>query len=164
MASQILPVVGQALGGPAGANIGQSIGSFLNPNQFNAVNKVQGVPTPGSLATGLYQGQQTLDYMNTAFPGTTPWERLGVSSPTGALAGQLIQTQSQQEIADKQRETELLMQERELATRTNIQMMDLANRTKIAERNNRVTAMGYGSPMGVEAARSMLEMRDGAVW
>lgn len=113
-------------------------------------NKITGIPTPAASPTGLQQGQQQLDYMDTAFPGTTPWERLGQSSAMGGIASSAIQAQSA-----------LQMQRNQLANENVLQARELATRLMVTKQNNRVQAMGYGSPMGVRAAQAMMNLYDG---
>jgi len=119
--------VGTSVLSGAASAIGSGVGNSV-------VNKVNGIPTPNT-PSGAAQGAQSLDYFNTAFPGTTPWERLGSQSPMGAIASSAITSRAQMD-----------MQQREIVSRA-IQ----------AERANEALAFGHGSPMGVKSA---IEMRN----
>lgn len=138
--SPVVNVVKSIFGGvkdTAASTVGSTVGSAVGTS---IGNKVTGVPTPEmpSQPSGAQQGQSSLDYYNTAFPGTTPWERLGASSPMGQIASTVLGNHTQE----------------------SMQAKELANRMTIAQQNNRVTAMGYGSPFGVKGAKAMLDIYD----
>lgn len=63
------------------SSVGQGLGSRVSGYLGN---KIFGVPTPGA-PTGQELGNSQKAYMDAAYPGTTAWERLGVSP--AAVAG-----------------------------------------------------------------------------
>jgi len=106
LVSSILPTVGKVVGGLIGGSLGgvssSVIGGSLGTAAGSAVQSVSdqssaddaaraateaagGLTTPKT-ATGQEIGVETRDYFDEAFPGTNPWERLGTSSPMGAVA------------------------------------------------------------------------------
>ena len=91
------------------AGLGAGVGSFFGSRSAGGSGKVPGVPTPGHQGSMLNAalgagsqvrdlwpqkepriksaGEQGTDYrnfMNEAYPGTTPWERLGATGPYGS--------------------------------------------------------------------------------
>lgn len=92
--------VGQGVGNSVGNSIGNSIGDTIG-------KKIEGVPTP---MTGQEAGQWQAAFQDAAYPGTTPWERLGQSPATSAA----IESQSQQKIASRQQRNEQILQMRQL--------------------------------------------------
>jgi len=115
-------------GGLSGAASGASIGSILGPigsglgaaagGIMGLFQKKKKAPTP---PTGAQLGQSALDYYNTAFPGTTPWERLGTSNPAGGVASSSMETQTQTNNANSERS----FQHRQLALDTFSRLLDL---------------------------------------
>lgn len=96
------------------------------------VDKVTGVPTPEG-ASGIDAGNFHKDYLDTAFPGTTPWERLGTSSPVGAI-------QSADTAA---------------ASAQRMQREELKSRQSVADSTNKANLIGHalqGGPDMVDAA------------
>lgn len=103
------PAIGGLVGGPAGAAIGSGI------------SKIPGIPGLGG-ATGRSLGRDARDYFDEAYPGTTPWERLGGSGYAGAGVEASKETARSAE----------RMQDKELATRTNIAGMQAKAQTQSA--------------------------------
>lgn len=91
--------------------------------------KVPGIPTPTS---GSESGLDYRGFMDEAFPGTTPWERLGAS--TGGQPAATLTAGSAQS-----------MQNREFQ-----------QQKKITEMNNRASIIGSSSLGGAEEAQSKL--------
>lgn len=151
-AKKVVEKAPEVIGSAAGTAIGSGVGSAISKP---IVDKITGVPTPQDAVkdtklSGVEQGVQSRDYYDTAFPGTTPWERLGTSSPMGVIASSLISSKSAQFMQDRQNKFE-----------NNMKLRELVTQMEIAKQNNRVQAMGYGSPMGVEGARKMLDVFEG---
>jgi len=94
-------------------------------------NKVTGVPTPQQ-RSGTEIGADYKGFLDTAYPGTTPWEQLGANSPMGAIQS-----------GENQIKQQVKMQERELLSRTALQQQDLENKSEIADKTN--LAHIYGS-------------------
>jgi len=99
--------------GSIGSGIGAAAGGIMGLFQ-----KKKKAPTP---PTGAQLGQSALDYYNTAFPGTTPWERLGTSNPAGGVASSSMETQTQTNNANSERS----FQHRQLALDTFSRLLDL---------------------------------------
>jgi len=112
----------------------------------NRGGKVEGIPTPD----GASQGIQQREYMDSAYPGTTPWERLGVGQAGQSVASSAISAQSQQ-----------ALQKREMINQNVMQMRELAARQSINAAQLRTQAMGYGSIGGTQGAKAMLDLHDG---
>lgn len=89
---------GGSVGGPKGAAIGAALGLG-----YDIYNKVSGDDDDKN--SGKYKGNEALDYMNAAYPGTTASERLGGGGGgSGGVQSSAAQSQgivSQREIADK---------------------------------------------------------------
>jgi len=68
-------------------------------NQFG--QKINGIP---SHLTGAQLGQQQKSYMDAAFPGTNPWERLGQSSALTPVEVAKEQRNTQREVLRTQRQ------------------------------------------------------------
>lgn len=157
---------GAAAGGSASGSTGiysallGGLGGILNSS--GGTGKVFGIPTPniggvpmnnGVPQNGLQIGDQARAYYDAAFPGTTPWERLGSPNSAGGLAQQAMQAANAEKLQDKQ----IAMQEKQL----DLQETQVMGNLQLEAQKNRITAMGYGSPYGVEAARSMLDLAEG---
>lgn len=107
---------GQDLVGGATAAFG---GPILGAAGGMAANKVFGIP---KAKTGQQLGQDQLDFMNRAFPGTNPWERLG--SQSSGSAG-VESAKFAQNAADKR-------QDKELGTATMLKKLEMKNQLNIA--------------------------------
>jgi len=101
--------------------------------------KVKGVPTPGVASGGSENGLDYRSFLDQAFPGTTPWERLGASTPAGAVSAASMNTQNE----------------------VKMQLRELDNRKELAEMNNRASIISAASPMGVKAVKSALDSYSG---
>jgi len=110
--------------------------------------KVNGVPTPSNAQSGTAQGQSQLDFMNTAYPGTTPWERLGNTGMSG-IASSAISANA----AEKQ-------QSRQLAHERQIETARLLVQQAIATKQAKAQVLSAGSPMGVSAAKQLANALD----
>jgi len=138
--------------------ISDNLTNRISSTTDSVTNKVLGVPTP-STQGGLPETPQKTPsqlgadqdaYNKAAYPGLDPWERLGISGGGAQLASAMA--------TGKIHES---MQRNEIVNAQKMQQRELNNRIQIAKDNNRVVAMGHGSPFGVQAARSMLELYDG---
>lgn len=98
-----------AAGGAASAGSGM-FQDLMAPTIGEAGNKISDwifgkkkVPAP---PTGQQLGLSAHDYYDAAFPGTTPWERLGTSNPAGGVAETAMQGISARNIASSQQRVE----------------------------------------------------------
>lgn len=138
----MLPLIAGALTGLQGlatAKAGEAaigaIGSRIGSGLLDkGVDKVMGVPTPSGPTSGGEQGQQYSNFMDSAFPGTTPWERLGANSPMGAVTSA--------ETASK--------------TARDLQRSQLATQERVADGNNRASIISSTAGLGPSASRSAL--------
>lgn len=115
-----------------GMEIAKGIGGF-----FGQGDKVIGVPTPESAPvpkpmSGPESGADYLGFMDQAFPGTSPWERLGAS--TGSYPGASLGASSQQ----------------------GMQAREFRQQKLLTEMNNRASIISASSPMGAVARDSNL--------
>lgn len=109
--AQMAAALGTTLGGKL---VGKGLeAAGVGPEMANATGesvapmmKIAGIPTPG---TGAMLGQDAKAYMDKAFPGTNPWERLGASYPGASVDAAQTNVKGQKE-----------MQEKELKTRKDI--------------------------------------------
>jgi len=98
MFSTFAPAIGTGLGGGLGGAAMGMASKFVG-------DKIFGLPKP---KVGEEGGIQQRDFMDAAFPGTTPWERLGGNSAANAASG--VETGKQQERAQsKQRAHEVML-------------------------------------------------------
>lgn len=107
------------------------------------VDKVTGVPTPTEDKSGRQHGQEHLDFLDTAFPGTTPWERLG----SGASANPV-------QAAESEKKNAMKLQDREFTQQQRITLMN--NRASI------ISALGGVSPMAARSGLELLESGSGS--
>lgn len=126
----------------------QKIGGIASTG-LDIFQKVRGVPTP-HVPTGQELGIQAKDYYDTAFPGTNPWDRLGTSSPTGAL-GEKGLTAKQQ----------IDMQRKEMALKSSINDKTLLMNYSIAEKQAKSNAISSAVSQGPDAIRAVLGALDG---
>lgn len=109
-------------------------GTALASKAGSAVgDKVFGVPTP-DVKSGQQLGADHRQYLDEAFPGTTPVERLGTSSPGAQYSGS--------ELTGK------------MQMRMKSQEMD--NQSRIADSSNRAHVISAATPMGARAVQSAL--------
>jgi len=133
--------IGGAVGslfGPLGTAGGTAIGSYFDNK------KVTGVPTPAQ-RSGSEIGADYKGFLDQAYPGTTPWERLGANSPMGAIQS-----------AENTAKNAFEMQKR-----------DLVNKTTVADQTNRahiITALGSLSPQAAQQGLDMLDFRSPGFW
>jgi len=107
-------------------------------------DKVTGVPTPQQ-RTGQDIGQDYKGFLDSAYPGTTPWEQLGANSPMGAI-------QSSENTSKNAFE---------------MQKRDLQNKTYVADQTNRahvITSLGGLSPQAAQQGLDMLDFRSPGSW
>lgn len=123
----------------AGTALKAGIGA-LGSRAFDAAGrKVFGVPTPDDPLQGSDRGLEQLEYMDTAFPGTTPWERLGASGSGNAS----------QAAADVSARSAQYMQRKELS-----------NARSIARDTNRASIISSTAGLGPVARDSSLGAYD----
>lgn len=118
MLQAILPILGAAAAGFAGSAAAR--GS----------DKVFGVPNPPD-KSGAEMGQDYSGFMDKAYPGTSPWERLGANSPMGAMNSANTAYKSA----------------------VDTQAREIRSREKIASETNRAHIIGSTAPMGPEALK-----------
>ena len=82
------------------------ITSSIGTKAENVSGKVLGIPSPG---------QEARTFMDQAYPGTNPWERLGAQGGVASVAAQ--QQRSQRTMQSKEQSNQRYMQEKELQTR-----------------------------------------------
>lgn len=132
----MLPAVISSIGDKiwsTGQTVGQNILdrgiSKVTDKIGNAIfGKPDGIPAP---MTGTEAGQFRKDYMDTAFPDTTPWERLGSNSDGAVQQATQMNAKMQERTVDKQ----------------------LNNQKNIAENTNRasiISSLGQFGPEGIE--------------
>ncbi|AJK28292.1 putative minor spike protein [Eel River basin pequenovirus] len=114
LATSIGPKLIEGLAGKAGLSSGmaEAAGSAVP-----AMTKIAGIPLPGH---GAMAGQDAAAFMDKAYPGTNPWERLGANA--GASIGAAEKTTKSQE----------RMQEKELATRKQVARIQAGATTEAA--------------------------------
>jgi len=122
------------------ADLGMNIGKrLLSKGVDQVADKVTGVPTPPDpLQMGI--GSSGVDYrefMDNAFPGTTPWERLGANTPYGSIGS-----------ADLAAKNQLKLQYKDLEVRER-----LANQANLA---SVIASASPGGAIAVDAAVSKL--------
>lgn len=103
-------------------------------------DKVTGIPTPSDPLSASQQGIDLRSFMDQAYPGTTPWERLGGNTGNfGSVTGADIQAK---------------MHER-------LQSRELRNAREIAEGNNVASILAAASPQGAMAAQALVDKYHG---
>ena len=115
LATSIGPKIVEGLGGKMGMSneYAQAAGSAVP-----AMTKIAGIPLPGQ---GASLGQDMKAYMDKAFPGTNPWERLGSQYAGAGVESAKVSTKSQEK-----------MQVKELASRERIAKIQAGATTEAA--------------------------------
>jgi len=98
-----------------------------------ASDKVAGIPTPKDYDPKV-SGTNARSFMDEAYPGTTPWERLGVSNSGSATEVQRDQSKNQARMQDK----------------------ELANSRSITNSNNRASVIASTAGLGPQAMDTAL--------
>lgn len=122
--------------------IANSVGEVIGAVENNQNQKVKGVPTP----SGEEAGQTQLEFMNKAFPGTTPWERLGSGQGYGNVSNAEISARNQRN-----------MQSREIKNQQYINQKTLDNQKEIAEKNNIASIINSMGAVTPKAATTMVD-------
>jgi len=131
LANVVSSIGSQAFKAPQtiGENLMQRGISKVSDKIGNAIfGKPDGIPAP---MTGTEAGQFTKDYMDTAFGGTTPWERLGSSQSGAPQQATLMNAKMQDRTVDKQLNTQK-------------QIAEATNRAQI------ISQLGQFGPQGIE--------------
>lgn len=132
-------------------NQGIQYGQNWLSNQIFPNQKIPGVPVSytqdpqtGEVKqmSGTEAGQWFKDYMNQAYPNTTPWERLG--STGGNTSASSVGTSAMQAKKD------LIMQQQQLQSNE-----------RIARMQTRSGVISAGAPLGTGAVSSLLDQLDG---
>lgn len=106
-------------------------------------HKVFGIPPP---VTGAQLGEQQRAYMDQAFPGTNPWERLGQSSALSPV-----------EVAQEQRKT----QSKQLQVQERIANKQMATQERVAQIGAGATKFATAFRHGPEGLRAMEQADEG---
>jgi len=129
---------GKSLLGSAASGVGSAVGGALGGK---LTDKITGIP---SALSATEQGTQAAEYMNAAYPGTTPWDRLGAGgggSPSALSASNVERMKMRQENK---------MQSRQLSTQA-----------MIADKQNRAHLISTASGYGIPAIKEVLNAYDG---
>jgi len=130
---------GRSLLGSTASGVGSAVGGALGGK---LTDKITGIP---SALSATEQGLQAAEYMNAAYPGTTPWDRLGAGgggSPSALSASNVERMKMRQENK---------MQSRALSTQA-----------LIADRQNRAHLISTASGYGIPGIREVLKAYDGS--
>lgn len=122
---------GRRWGGVTGA-IGSGIGQWIK----------SGLTKPGP--TGAQAGQQSLDYMNAAYPGTNPWERLGTSGQGAPLM-----------IADRQQKSQQRIARGQVAAQTSISAKVVSKDLEVAKIHGKAVAVNNAGTIGIANIKPM---------
>lgn len=158
--------IGSALGGSLGRGIGSAAGG--------AISRGIGLtPKPAGPTDPRVSGANTNAYLDTVFPGTNPWERLGVnaSSPTEIAAEQ---GRNQVRVANQQAKVALAVNgaqidaqqkiaQANLMTQETLKRQELATSKDIATtqaRANVINGLGIQDPSSVNPALKALMSGD----
>lgn len=124
---QFLSNIGSAVGRFFGSDVGKQLGSTALDY---ASRKIEGIPTPEHVS-GPEAGVDYRGFMNEAYPGTTPWERLGASGgPSSAVVSENMKNKAQ----------------------FRMQSQELNNRREVADQTNRahvIAAAANGGPSSI---------------
>ena len=128
--SGALPFITNMFNKPAGQDILGALGSSLIGK---GMDKIFGVPTP---PTGAEAGQLQKEFMDAAYPGTNPWERLhsgggGQASPASIVAS-------------------------EMRNSRDMQSREFFQQKAITEMNNRASVISSSAPLGPQAMQTAL--------
>lgn len=112
---------------------------LLAPFLGTAIDKLSGSDkaSPPPSYGGAEGGSQYRDFLNSAFPGTTPWEQLGANTPVGAVQS-----------ANQSNKTADVMQKRDLRTRQ--YTSELSARAQV------IAALGNTGPMAIKSGLDAL--------
>lgn len=135
--------------GPLLAAILATGGGMLAEKGLDKVtDKVMGVPTPSIEDNSGYSGGTNYrDFLDGAFPGTTPVERLGANTPAGSNY-----------TADSQAKSQQKMQEKELSTRSMIS--DRSNLAQVIAASANLGPEGLASAVGAYRGYGLLKPED----
>ena len=132
---------GKSLLGGIGENIG-------NRAAEAAGDKVFGVP---SHLTGAQLGEAQRQYMDAAFPGTNPWERLGQSSALTPV-----------QVAKENRRTQNQLVRQTTGAQKSVARINQETQLKVADKNNEASLIGAFSQYGPDGLKALQGMRSGA--
>jgi len=124
--------------GSAASGVGSAVGGALGGK---LTDKITGIP---SALSATEQGTQAAEYMNAAYPGTTPWDRLGAGgggSPSALSASNVERMKMRQENK---------MQSRALSTQA-----------MIADKQNRAHLISTASGYGISGIKEVLNAYNG---
>lgn len=147
IASGFFPSIGGILAKGAGAvigGVGSAVGAGLGRKVAGAVGLgAPSPPKPPPPKTPEQSAADTNTYLDKVFPGTNPWERLGVNAQSPIEAPQVAgraqlrlqeqQLKTQAAIVQSQLQNQLFMQHRQLSQADQLKRAELANTKSIAK-------------------------------
>ena len=143
-----------AFWGGASSAVGAA-GGIASMFGLGGKDKVPGVPKP---PTGQEMGVDNRNYMDESFPGTTPQERLGVSSPIGSVASAGVGAQadiSAQNNANRLQRNQLNMERMR-------QAIDVGMELWKTKASNRASVISSTAGLGLPAMDAALSRIDGS--
>jgi len=132
--SNIISNFGNSVASGVGSAVGGALGGKLT-------DKITGIP---SALSASEQGQQAMDYMNAAYPGTTAWDRLGAGGAGAPSSTSAVNTEKMK-----------MRQENKMQSRA------LTTQAMIADRQNRTHLISTAAGYGIDGIKQVLNAYDG---
>jgi len=132
--SNIISNFGNSVASGVGSAVGGALGGKLS-------DKITGIP---SALSASEQGQQAMDYMNAAYPGTTVWDRLGAGGAGAPSSTSAVNTEKMK-----------MRQENKMQSRA------LTTQAMIADRQNRTHLISTAAGYGIDGIKQVLNAYDG---
>lgn len=157
----------QGIGGAFGQSLGHAAGGLIAAKGGQLLGLTPKPQQPKSVEQNI---ADTRKYLDGVFPGTNPWERLGVNAGSPMEIAQENQRTAQQQSAASLRAqmsfqagqfaAQRQLQEAELSTRKQLKKLELATTkdiAKITARANILSNVGVSDPGSVAGAHQYIE-------
>lgn len=135
-------LIGKALSGMAGFFGNKAAHGVGDAMAGKISDKIAGIPDPMS---GAEMGAEQMAFQNAAYPGTTPWERLGQGSIMGQIEGGNIAARNAQKLQNRQLSQQSTAVDKQTGSNVKIAELNNAASLESARRHAIASAAGQGT-------------------